>query len=373
MGMAVASIMTAEVADIGLFNKALATNLKGSAEKVILFGLDTEPKCVHAVDTWQEILSDYPSFREVRTVWVGGTNVEASATLGASGIPCGALVRMHFIPDLPRLSGGMMQGAEQPLRKEDLQIELQDLKNAFSQVTGGSKSMTFEQCLGHPDISSWISDGSITKQRLGELWNQVVASQNTEVLGFMVSDNLNLAVFCSSCGLIPCHPGVQQFLEFAHAVEEAVGTGAQVRSGSDFFANPHDAGESLEEKTDALPEEKEDGQVTASPVQEPPEKATAGKSKPTSCCSELQKCISSRKEASMKLFPAVLVPAGIMLLTLVLLFTVPKASEFDDDKCIAPGTDFMMLETLVQTCDCVQPELEDAYLNVRDISKFCRN
>ena len=62
-----------------------------------------------------------------------------------------------------------------------------------------------------------------------------------------------------------------------------------------------------------------------------------------------------------------------MLLTLVLLFTVPKASEFDDDKCIAPGTDFMMLETLVQTCDCVQPELEDAYLNVRDISKFCRN
>ena len=185
MGMAVASIMTAEVADIGLFNKALATNLKGSAEKVILFGLDTEPKCVHAVDTWQEILSDYPSFREVRTVWVGGTNVEASATLGASGIPCGALVRMHFIPDLPRLQGGMDQDTEQPLRnKGDLEV----FKHAFSQATGGLRSMTFEQSLLHPDISAWISDGSITEQRLGELWNDVVASHNAEVLGVMVSD-----------------------------------------------------------------------------------------------------------------------------------------------------------------------------------------
>ena len=82
-----------------------------------------------------------------------------------------------------------MQGAEQPLRKEDLQIELQDLKNAFSQVTGGSKSMTFEQCLGHPDILSWISDGRITEERVRELWTQVAASQQTEVLGFEVSNN----------------------------------------------------------------------------------------------------------------------------------------------------------------------------------------
>ena len=190
MGMAVASIMTAEVADIGLFNKALATNLKGSAEKVILFGLDTEPKCVHAVDTWQEILSDYPSFREVRTVWVGGKNVEASATLGASGIPCGALVRMHFIPDLPRLPGGMTQETEEPLRKEDLQLELPELNHAFSPLaTGGLQSMTFEQSLLHPDISAWISDGSITEERVRELWTQVAASQQTEVLGFEVSNN----------------------------------------------------------------------------------------------------------------------------------------------------------------------------------------
>ena len=178
--------MTAEVADIGLFNKALATNLKGSAEKVILFGLDTEPKCVHAVDTWQEILSDYPSFREVRTVWVGGTNVEASATLEASGIPCGALVRMHFIPDLPRLPGGMDQDTEQPLRnKGDLEV----FKHAFSQATGGLRSMTFEQSSLHPDISAWISDGSITEERVRELWTQVAASQQTEVLGFEVSNN----------------------------------------------------------------------------------------------------------------------------------------------------------------------------------------
>ena len=188
MGTAVASIVTAAVADIGLFNnKTLVTNLKGSAEKVILLGLGTEPKCVHAIDTWKGILSDYeyPSFQDVRTVWVGGTNVEASATLGASGIPCGALVRMHFIPDLPRLPGGMDQDTEQPLRnKGDLEV----FKHAFSQATGGLRSMTFEQSLLHPDISAWISDGSITEQRLGELWNEVVASHNTEVLGVMVSD-----------------------------------------------------------------------------------------------------------------------------------------------------------------------------------------
>ena len=189
MGMAVASIVTAAAADTRLFNKALSTNFKGPANKVILFGLATEPKCVHAVDTWQGILSDYPNFRDVRTVWVGGKNVEASATLGASGIPCGALVRMHFIPDLPRLPGGMDQDTEQPLCKEDLQIELQEFKNAFSQATGGSKSMTFEQCLGHPDILSWISDGRITEERVRELWTQVAASQQTEVLGFEVSNN----------------------------------------------------------------------------------------------------------------------------------------------------------------------------------------
>ena len=189
MGMAVASIVTAAAADIRLFNQALATIFKGPAEKVILFGLATEPKCVHVVDTWQGILSDYPSFREVRTVWVGGKNVEASATLGASGIPCGALVRMHFIPDLPRLPGGMMmQGAKQPLRYEDLQVELQEFTHSFSQATGDLQSMTLEQCLGHPDISAWISDGRITKERVRELWIQVVASQNTDVLGFKVSD-----------------------------------------------------------------------------------------------------------------------------------------------------------------------------------------
>ena len=187
MGMAVASIVTA--ADIRSFNKTIAKNLKGSADRVILLGRGIEPKCSHAVDTWQGILSDYPSLKDVRTVWVDGRNVEASATLAASGIPSGAFVRMHFIPDLPRLPGGMMQGAEQPLRKEDLQIELQELKNAFSQATGGSKSMTFEQCLGHPDILSWISEGRITEERVRELWTQVAASQQTEVLGFEVSNN----------------------------------------------------------------------------------------------------------------------------------------------------------------------------------------
>ena len=32
------------------------------------------------------------------------------------------------------------------------------------------------------------ADGRITKERVRELWIQVVASQNTEVLGFKVSD-----------------------------------------------------------------------------------------------------------------------------------------------------------------------------------------
>ena len=254
MGMAVASIVTAADIIRRPFNnnKTIATDLKGSADRIILLGRGIEPKCSHAVDTWQGILSDYPSLKDVRTVWVDGRNVEASATLAASGIPSGAFVRMHFILDLPRLPGGMMQGAEQPLRKEDLQIELQEA--------------------------------------------------------------------------------------------------------------------SVEQKSGPLPEEeKADALVTALPVQEQAEKVNAGKSNAAPYCSGFQKFISSRKEAFIKLFPMVLVPVVIMLATLVLLFAVPKAS-FDGEKCIAPGTNFMMLETLVETCDCVQPELQDAYLNVSAIN-----
>ena len=174
-----------------------------------------EFKSVRTLDTWEAILSDHPSFKDARSVWVAGRTLDPSATLAASGILGGTVVRVHFAPNLPRLPGGMIKhDTEQPLRKGDLEV----FKHAFSQATGGLRSMTFEQSLLHPDISAWISDGSITEQRLGELWNQVVASQNTEVLGFMVSDNLNLAVFCS-CGLITC-PGVQQFLDFAISVEE---------------------------------------------------------------------------------------------------------------------------------------------------------
>ena len=82
----------------------------------------------------------------------------------------------------------MKHDTEQPLRYKDLQVEPQESTHSFSQATGGLQSMTLEQCLGHPDISAWISDGRITKERVRELWIQVVASQNTEVLGFKVSD-----------------------------------------------------------------------------------------------------------------------------------------------------------------------------------------
>ena len=86
----------------------------------------------------------------------------------------------------------MKHDTEQPLRYEDLQVELQEFTHSFSQATGDLQSVTLEQCLGHPDISAWISDGRITKERVRELWIQVVASQNTEryreVLGFKVSD-----------------------------------------------------------------------------------------------------------------------------------------------------------------------------------------
>ena len=161
--------------------------------------------------------------------------------------------------------------------------------------------------------------------------------------------------------------GVQQFLEFAHLVEVEVESGLQQHDVSNFFGKPHEhvPGESLEEKNDVLPEEKVEEQAAAAfPVQKQAEKVTTGNS---TCCSELQKSISSRKAAFKELFPTILAPPAIMIITLVLLFALPKSSDIDDKKCLAPGTDFMMLETLVETCDCVQPELEDAYLNVRGI------
>ena len=83
----------------------------------------------------------------------------------------------------------MANAFEQPLRKEDLEIELQEYKNAFFQATEGLQAMTFDQCLSHHEISAWISDGRITEERVRELWTQVAASQQIEVLGFEVSNN----------------------------------------------------------------------------------------------------------------------------------------------------------------------------------------
>ena len=272
--------MTAEVADIGLFNKALATNLKGSAEKVILFGLDTEPKCVHAVDTWQGILSDYPSFQDVRTVWVGGTNVEASATLGASGIPCGAFVRMHFVLDGSRLLGGMMQGTNHQPSSSDHATTLatttleQELQESSHQDQGkGSREGQEEQ------KSDWLPEDGI---QLGHLYRA-----------------------------------------------------------------------------------KEQKKVESSkPLQDSP--AEQVKAPVSGVCTKFRMFITSIKQALTHLFEVGLTPIAIMVSTIVMLFVWPKSSDFDGDTCMSSneGNDFMMIATLVESCDCVQTELEDAYLNV---------
>ena len=143
---------------------------------------------------------------------------------------------------------------------------------------------------------------------------------------------------------------MQQFLEFAHAVEMEIGTGAQVRGGSDFFENFHDAEGSAEQKSGPIPEEEKADNT----------QNTGGSS------TKLQTFITSIKQALAHLFEVGLTPIAIMVSTIVMLFVWPKSSDFDEDTCIAinEGNDFMMIVTLVETCDCVKTELEDAYLNV---------
>ena len=183
---AVVSIVATDISQLKTTAKFQAPPKEGL---VIIAGPGEEFKSARALDTWEAILSDHPSFKDARSVWVAGRTLDPSATLAASGILGGTVVRVHFAPNLPRLPGGMIKhDTEQPLRYEDLQVELQEFTHSFSQATGDLQFMTLEQCLGHPDISAWISDGRITKERVRELWIQVVASQNTEVLGFKVSD-----------------------------------------------------------------------------------------------------------------------------------------------------------------------------------------
>ena len=189
---AVVSIVSTDIFQLKTTTKFQAP-AKGPLVLVIIAGLGEtgreEFKSVRALDTWEAILSDNPSFKDARSVWVAGRTLDPSATLAASGILGGTVVRVHFAPNLPCLPGGMIKhDTEQPLRYEDLQVELQEFTHSFSQATGDLQFMTLEQCLGHPDISAWISDGRITKERVRELWIQVVASQNTDVLGFKVSD-----------------------------------------------------------------------------------------------------------------------------------------------------------------------------------------
>ena len=194
---------------------------------------------------------------------------------------------------------------------------------------------------------------------------------------------------------------MQQFLEFVHAVETDICTGSQVRGGSDFFENFHDAEGSAEQKSGPIPEEekadntqntegsnnrgttrifpedgiqlghlyraKEQKKVESSnPLQDSPAADEQVSAPVSGVCTKLQTFITSIKQALAHLFEVGLTPIAIMVSTIVMLFVWPKSSGFDEDTCIASneGNDFMMIVTLVETCDCVKTELEDAYLNV---------
>ena len=182
-------------------------------------------------------------------------------------------------------------------------------------------------------------------------------------------------------------------------METDICTGSQVRGGSDFFENFHDAEGSAEQKSGSFPEEekadntqntegsnnrgttrifpedgiqlghlyraKEQKKVESSnPLQDSP--AEQVKAPVSGVCTKFRMFITSIKQALTHLFEVGLTPIAIMVSTIVMLFVWPKSSDFDGDTCMSSneGNDFMMIATLVESCDCVQTELEDAYLNV---------
>lgn len=70
--------------------------------------------------------------------------------------------------------------------------ELEKLKEEFMESTGGSKTMTFRQCLTFPEIASWISEGKTTRDAVEGHWKHFATGLQGIDLEVGTRFNLNI-------------------------------------------------------------------------------------------------------------------------------------------------------------------------------------
>ena len=97
--------------------------------------------------------------------------------------------------------------------------EAEEMSRQFFEATDGSSSMTFSQCQTHPEIATWLSEGSISQQQLRQTWDAHTQGRKAE---------LEFDTFV----------GVLDDLE--------TGMAANAKSGADFFASVHGGAEEKE-------------------------------------------------------------------------------------------------------------------------------
>ena len=57
-----------------------------------------------------------------------------------------------------------------------LHNDLTTIRTQFQEASGGSQSITFEQCLKHAEIHEWLDDGQLSEETVKQFWDEFVES-----------------------------------------------------------------------------------------------------------------------------------------------------------------------------------------------------
>ena len=115
----------------------------------------------------------------------------------------------------------------------ELVHEVEHFHRLFRDATGGSETITFEQCLQHEEISSWLSQGSLTQENVREYWDSNVDSG---------LQTMSFELFCTFID------DLENLIDRAPAYDHAT-TGGDGGAAESFFGSPHGTDATAEEKS----------------------------------------------------------------------------------------------------------------------------
>ena len=118
----------------------------------------------------------------------------SQSSLGGVAIP-----RQHSLDSKPASDAeGTISSVNTQTTAKD--PEVAKLKEDFRKTTGGSDTMTFENCMTFPEIADWLAKGITTTKHLREVWDRIQASDtSTETLNLEVSSWLFVRVTRFAC------------------------------------------------------------------------------------------------------------------------------------------------------------------------------